>query len=391
MRTLTILLFFIAIATNSNAQLDRHKIKHVRVYESADSIIKSLYEKGVDTLIAMHRVWAWEKQKNYDHDEELYSSLILWAEKGKFYYQRISEYAIYSPIREYRMDGLVLFLFKYYFINQAEIDLNPIPLKLLSNSDEGKSMKELVYAGGDFNVLSYRMGKSVKQMAWYTPNLRLDDSPSEYEIFDLKSYIWSQLIEREFRKALNIYWNSENIKIENINKISDFLGGMEGELKKWKEAADFYKKVHQYERQEILIPKGYLGLIAIVQEQPCGKKVSIKNGVRIIKIPNNGNLIVDKNYISYFQEYKLDSEKSKTSAFYVKGAVREPIAILTEKSEPSGFGLSVLGEFTKKINSKPYEFIVMYVGSRQEANNVLDRQILYNDKLPELLMNCNTK
>ncbi|NOS93161.1 MAG: hypothetical protein HOP30_14665 [Cyclobacteriaceae bacterium] len=391
MRTLLILLVLIVVATESNAQIDRHKIKHVKVYESADSIMTSLYQKGVDKLIAMHRVWAWENQKNVEGDDVLHASLILWAENDKYYYQLINEYAIYTPKREYPSESQILYLFEYYLINQDEIDRNPIPLKLHSDSDTVKSVKELVYEEGDFNVLTYRMGKTLKQMYWYTPNLKLNDSVDEFAIIGLKSYVWSLLIEREFRKALNARWNSDNEKVQSVGAISDFLTVMDSEMKKWKEKSEFYKKVHQYKKQEILIPKGYVGLIGIVQEQPCGKRLTIKNEVRTIKIPDDGNLILDKNYVSYFQEFKFEAERQKAFAFYVKGSSRESIPILTEKNQPDEFGLSVLGDFTKEINLKEYKIIVMYVGSRNEANLMLERQVLYNERLPLLLKKCDSK
>ncbi|HEU5289346.1 MAG TPA: hypothetical protein VFU05_01810 [Cyclobacteriaceae bacterium] len=390
MRRHIILLLLITAIIHSNAQIDRYKVKHVKVYESTDSIISGLYEKGVDTLLAMQRAWTWEKQADREGNEEVYSSFILWADEGKFYYQRINEYAIYKPIREYK-DGLLLYLLKYYFINRDEIDSNPIPLEQPYYSITGKSVKELFYAGADFNILSYRMGQTKRQMSWFTPNLRLNDSSVAFKLFNLKSYTWSLLIEREFRKSLNERWVTDSYKTEDINEISDFIGGMEGELKKWKDQAEFYKKTHEYERQELLIPEGYSGLIAIVQEQPCGKKISIKNSVRTIEIPLDGNLILDKRYISYLQEYTFEAERLKTSAFYVKGKRREALPLLTEKNESSDFGLSVLGEFTSDINSKKYELIVMYVGTRQAAQTVLEQKALHNNKLPGLLANCSSK
>lgn len=146
---------------------------HVKVYEATDSIVANLYTQGIDTLISIHRVWHWEKQKNYDGKEEIYSSLILWFAKGRFYYQLINEYAIYQPKREYRKDGLLPYLFRYYFINEKEIKSNPIKLEYLSRLDEGKTVEELVYGGWDFNVLSYKIGKIENQMYWYTPKFTI--------------------------------------------------------------------------------------------------------------------------------------------------------------------------------------------------------------------------
>lgn len=225
-------------------------------------------------------------------------------------------------------------------------------------------------------------------MYWYTPLLMFDDSPQSYQIFNSKSYIWASLIEREFRKTINTYWRPINEKVQSLERSFNFLQKIESELNQYKQEINFLNKSHEYKRQEILIPHNHTGVITIVQGLQCGEKLDILDSLRTISIPKNGNLILNNRYISYNHEYSLKSERHKTSAFRVNGNERIPLTILTEKGDQNDFGLSVIGQFNKHIESRKYNIVVMYVGLRKDAQLAYEQGEFYNKQLPQILEKC---
>lgn len=169
------------------------------------------------------------------------------------------------------------------------------------------------------------------------------------------------------------------------------MEGLEEVFNKWELETKFLKESHAYKHQEILISQKFSGIVTIVQGLPCGKKINIKDSIRTITIPKNGNLILDAQYISYHQEFALSSERQKTLVFFVKGNKRESLELLSDSNRPNDFGLSIIGGFDWNINSKKYNIVVMYVGLKKEAQMAYNQQNFYNEKLPDLLENCNKK
>lgn len=366
---------FMLFAIGLKAQLQPSLVKHVDVYKSADSIKQNLYKQGIDSVILFYRAWAYNLPRNHDNNEEAKAALILWINKGKLLAQRVSEYAVYFPEREFLAGSEFGKLFRYYLINRKEIDSKPIQFEPRSASDKPKSFLRLIATEDNFSVLEYRINKTSRLSYWLTPMIFYESRDSEFELLNLKAYTWAAMIESELRSQLNSYWKPDNAKLEQVEETAEFAADISGYLKTYQEQAADFKLYHNYQRQEFFLPDNFKGAFSVVQKIECGKALIIEDSVRRIVVPSTGVLALNKYFMSYMQEFFSDSERIKTSIF--AGEKNELLPLLeTDEKNRNVFGMYPLGDSSYTLNDKRYTVIVFYVGTFAEIEKMGRKKIV---------------
>jgi hypothetical protein len=341
------------------------------VYHIADSIRQSLVADGVDTLILHYRTRYWHPIKTSDGLYQEKTAFILWVRGRKVSYQWIGSRADHQAKTEYIRESNYGHLFSYYLTNKDSIDNSGIEFKYQLSYGQNDPIEKKAKEETDYNVFTYQVGPTARTVDWNSDALRFESTAADFDRLNTPLYNWVRLVEESFRNALDERWTPVNMKeIPYKEEKEDFMGAMERFADERKRREVEFKKFHNFDKQEFEIPVSVRGLVTIIQKSDCGERLKIKNNTRLVRIPTSGVLILKENYLDFYKELFMETDRANTIFYQVDGDKRTIIPVLQPGLNSHVFkdNLGIYMQLLSTHNDKKIEYSVIsfFVGTLTE-------------------------
>ncbi len=240
------LLFILALIgpLHSFGQLERVPKAWIDVTKRTDSIVNTLKNEGIDSIISYYRL-----RYHYDYfhpdnnTDDHMSAVLIWRKNDTVYLKKINQF--YESQAELRNFQLV---FDFYDFNKEEIDTTTLRLKPKSDGSIVSIAPVSTHARS--YSLFFNIGKTERRIRWYDNDLEYHkDYPQAY-LFSLSSklYLWTKIIEEEIMYMdINERWLPLELKYlsaeEEKEMVKKWIERAEAEIKSLKEEFDLHEKL----------------------------------------------------------------------------------------------------------------------------------------------------